>query len=658
MSEANSEVSGAGRRQTPHLEDQPGLSLDLSQVWALTVRTLPYVRPILRELRPLAYVLIPLAIVGIPGGMMFTDLLLNRMLVGNPITSAEAAVLFLDPAVYVSVEKLGIAEREVLRDRIVIAGLVIGLALIPVGIWFGYRLLMIRQLIHQLLRVQLVGNVQAQSMRFHSSSKVGDSIYRAYQDSAMVTGMMQMLFRPIGPLFSIGYGLLISVVFDWRFPLVLVLLYLALYYFALRTTPGLRRGFRHARERSSALMSRIQETLSGIKVVKAYGAEAVEQARFEAASKRAFAGAFEGRSRFALLGILSYILAATIPMTAAAYVAVLARDGQPILLGAAFAFVGFAVWNLGAYSAGVGRLSTTAMAGRGLLTMWASAQDMAIGMERAFGQVDRKPEVENAPDAVPLPPFRDAVEFRGVDFGYQAGRPVLADVSLVSQAGSITAIVGPTGSGKSTLVNLMLRLFDPDAGNIEIDGRDLRRLQIESLRSQVAISLQEQMLFGTTIRENIRYAVPDAPDPVVREAARVACADEFIAAQPNGYDTPLGERGARLSSGQRQRLSIARAIIKDAPILILDEPTAALDAETELRVMQNLAEWGRGRAIFLVTHRLSTIRRADQVVYLREGRVIESGSPEQLLQRSDGAYRRFVELEEGRTPGAGEGDST
>lgn len=405
-------------------------------------------------------------------------------------------------------------------------------------------------------------------------------------------------------------------------------------------------------------MSRIQETLSGIKVVKAYGAEPVEQARFEAASRRAFEGAFEGRSRFALLGILSYILAAMIPMTAAAYVAVLAREGQPILLGAAFAFVGFAVWNLGAYSAGVGRVSTTAMAGRRLISMWASAQDMAIGMERAFGQVDQKPEVENAPDAIPLPPFRETVVFRGVGFGYQSDRPVLADVNLVSSAGSITAIVGPTGSGKSTLVNLMLRLFDPDTGSIEIDGRDLRGLQIESLRSQVAISLQEQLLFGTTIRENIRYALPDAPDAAVREAARIACADEFIAAQPGGYDTTLGERGARLSSGQRQRLSIARAIIKDAPILILDEPTAALDADTELRVMQNLAEWGRGRAIFLVTHRLSTIRRADQVVYLREGRVIESGSPEELLLRSDGAYRRFVELEGGLAAGAGEGSST
>lgn len=642
----SSEIPSPGGRQTPHLDDEPGLRLDLSPVWKLTVRTLPYLRPILRELLRLSW-LLPLVPLAVLAGWMGTDLLLNRMLLGNPITPEEASVFFLDPARFVTVDKLGVAEREVLRDRLVITGVVLGVALIPIGIWVGYRLLMLRQRIHQLLRVEVVRNVQAQSMRFHSGSKVGDSIYRAYQDSAMVTEMMAMILRPIGPVFAIASGLVLSFFFDWRFPVLIVLLNFVLYGLALRATPRLRAGFRHARERSSALMSRIQETLSAIKVVKAYGAEAHEQERFEAASRRAFAGAFEGRSRLALLGIVSYILAATVPMAVATYASLLARDGNPLLLGAALAFVGFAVWNLGAYVAGVGRVSSTAMAGRRLLYMWARAQDMAIGMERAFQQVDRKPEVENAPDAIPLPPFRQAVCFHGVGFAYQADRPVLAEVDIVSPAGSITAIVGPTGSGKSTLVSLLLRLFDPDSGRIEIDGRDLRGLEIDSLRSQVAIALQENLLFGTTIFENIRYAAPNASDEAVHVAARIACAHEFILAQPDGYDTLLGERGTRLSSGQRQRLSIARALIKEAPILILDEPTAALDAETELRVMKNLAEWGRGRAIFLVTHRLSTIRHADQIVYLREGRVVESGAPEELLERPGGAYRRFVELERG-----------
>jgi ABC-type multidrug transport system fused ATPase/permease subunit len=208
------------------------------------------------------------------------------------------------------------------------------------------------------------------------------------------------------------------------------------------------------------------------------------------------------------------------------------------------------------------------------------------------------------------------------------------------------AIVGPTGSGKSTLAALLLRLFDPEAGAIEIDGVDLRRFRVASLRRRIAIALQENLLFGATIRENIRYAVPQASDAEVRAAARVACADEFIEKLADGYESELGERGTKLSTGQRQRLSIARAVLKDTPILILDEPTASLDAETELRVLRNLAEWGRGRVIFLVTHRLSTIRRADRVAVLREGRVVEFGGHEELMRIPGGTYRGLVEAEE------------
>ena len=194
---------------------------------------------------------------------------------------------------------------------------------------------------------------------------------------------------------------------------------------------------------------------------------------------------------------------------------------------------------------------------------------------------------------------------------------------------------------------LLLWLFDPGAGAIEIDGVDLRQLRIDSVRSHVAIALQENLLFGATVRENIRYADPTASDDRVREAARVACADGFIEELPEGYDTRLGERGTKLSTGQRQRLSIARAILKDTPILILDEPTASLDAETEQRVLANLGEWGRTRAIFLITHRLSTIRRADRIVVLQDGGVCEVGSHDELIARADGVFRGLVEAEEG-----------
>jgi ABC-type multidrug transport system fused ATPase/permease subunit len=620
------------------------------------VRTLPYLWSNLAELKPLLWIFGPLILIYVPLGMLLADLFLNRMLNGEPVTSFEAWLFRLEPEVFVDVEKLSVEARQLLRDRLIIGGVGFGLAMIPVALWARWKLLLIGQKINQLLRVEMVTNLQAMSMRFHSGSRVGDSIYRTYQDSAMVTNLMWMLVAPIWPLLAGLFGFFVAFVYDWRLPVLWVGLYVLAFAMARYYTPILRRGFREARERNSALTSRIQETLSGLKVVKAFGAEPIEQARFEEASSAAFAGAYEARTKLALMGIVIFILSAMPAMLMATVLSVFAREERPLAAGFALGFVGFATWSLGAYSNALGQIGSWSRGARRLVWLWGRTQDMAVGMERAFTQVDMRPEVQDAEDAVPVPAFRESVVFEDVHFGYDPTHPVLRGVDLEARAGTITALVGPTGSGKSTLVSLLLRLFDPDQGKIEIDGHDLRSLQIESLRENVSIALQENLLFATTIRENIRYAVPAASDEQVRHAARVACAEEFIEAQPDGYDTMLGERGARLSTGQRQRISIARAIIKDTPILVLDEPTASLDAETELQVMRNLADWGQGRAIFVVTHRLSTIRRADQIVYLREGQVIEAGSHDELMDRTAGAYRRFVDLERGTALPPGDSD--
>ena len=244
-----------------------------------------------------------------------------------------------------------------------------------------------------------------------------------------------------------------------------------------------------------------------------------------------------------------------------------------------------------------------------------------------------------------MPQFASDVCFRQVTFGYRPEQRVLEAVDLVAERDTVTAILGTTGSGKSTMMALLLRLADPQSGNIEIDGNDIRGLEVASLRANIAIATQENVLFSDTVLENIRYAAPGASRAEAIAAAKVACADEFITQLPQGYNTPLGQRAAKLSSGQRQRIVIARAIVKDAPILILDEPTAALDAETELRVLDNLKTWGKGRCVFLITHRLSTVRQATRVALLRDGRIVETGSHDVLMARPDGAYRRFVSAE-------------
>jgi ABC-type multidrug transport system fused ATPase/permease subunit len=270
---------------------------------------------------------------------------------------------------------------------------------------------------------------------------------------------------------------------------------------------------------------------------------------------------------------------------------------------------------------------------------------MAVGLDRAFFLLELEPDVTDAVDAVPFPAQLREVRYEHVHFGYDAARPVLKGVSLTAGRGTITAIVGGTGAGKSTLMSLLLRLYDPDAGRIRINDTPLEQIAIADLRAHVAIALQQNTLFAQTISQNIGYASEDATPDAIRAAARVAAADAFISALPDGYDTELGERGSRLSTGERQRLSIARAIVRDTPILILDEPTASLDAETEQRVLANLSEWGKDRIVFIITHRLSTIRGADQIVLIEDGTIIEMGNHDALLSQPGSAYERFIRAE-------------
>jgi ABC-type multidrug transport system fused ATPase/permease subunit len=410
---------------------------------------------------------------------------------------------------------------------------------------------------------------------------------------------------------------------------------------------ALRRDFRRARERNAALTAQIQEVVAGIRVLKAYGAEQAAQRRFEESSRSAFDAAFDARHRLAVFSIFLFASVGTILVAATAWGAFETRAAATLFAAKLFATTGVVTWSLGVFQFFKDRFGDGTNSVRRLFRTWARVQDVAVGLDRVLEVLDQEPEVQDAPDAATLDGVRHGIAFRGVGFRYRSDRAAIEHAELEIPVGRITAVVGPTGAGKSTLLALALRLFDPDRGRVEVDGVDVRAIRVASLREQVAIALQENLLFGTTIRENIRYAVPDADDAAVRAAAAVACADEFIEKLPGGYDTPLGERGTKLSTGQRQRLSIARAVLKDAPILLLDEPTASLDVETERRVLRNLSAWGRTRAILIVTHRLSTVRQADRIAVLGDGRVVEVGTHEELLAIPTGAYRRLVASESG-----------
>jgi ABC-type multidrug transport system fused ATPase/permease subunit len=276
--------------------------------------------------------------------------------------------------------------------------------------------------------------------------------------------------------------------------------------------------------------------------------------------------------------------------------------------------------------------------------LWFVVQDNAAGLQRVFFLMDQ-PAEQDVPGAAALPPLREGVRIENVDFEYPDGTPGLRGVSLEVRRGQLIALAGPAGAGKTTLAYLIPRFLRPTRGRVLFDGVDAAGVTLASLRSQVAFVFQETALFDMTVEENIRIGKPDATDVEVRRAAQIAGADEFIRRLPRGYSTPLGRAGGKLSVGQKQRLAIARALVREAPVLILDEPTSALDPRTERELVAALHEAARSRIVLVIAHRLSTIRAAHQILFLERGRIVERGSHGELVSREGGAYRRFVELQ-------------
>ena len=525
------------------------------------------------------------------------------------------------------------------------------------GTGAGWYRIWILQRINQDLRTALVERWHTLSLSYHSDHRTGDSIFRIYQDSAQVTSVIDSLLGVLMVIFGYAAGVfLLSLLSPW-IGLIMLSVVAPTLAWAKWAMPRMRTKALAARAATSDVTSRLQESFSAIRLIKAYGAEHRIQKRLEKDSVILFNTAYRVRVLMALVGIITFSIVAGAMLASEYLVARWAYLGVPTFSVELIAFVGlsFVIWNLTAHQWSRDEFQGAAAGIRWGMQHWMAAQDIAMGLKRVFDILDLEPDVVDAEDAVPLTRFQREVRFDNVTFAYEPDRPVLDGASFAAESGTITAIVGPTGSGKSTLMGLLLRLYDPEAGVVSIDGIDLRGYTVASVRGNIAIALQENVLFAMSVRDNIRYVAPDADEDQVREAIRIACMEDYVEGLPEGLDTVLGDRGGRISTGQRQRLSIARAVVRNTPLLILDEPTAALDAATENRVMTNLSEWAAGRtdtgngadkrAIFLITHRISTIRRADNILYLDDGRIIENGDHDALMAIEGGRYRAFVEAE-------------
>jgi len=472
----------------------------------------------------------------------------------------------------------------------------------------------------------LFARLQRRSLLFHARTPVGDTMGRINTDSWCVYQVLDTLvFAPGHALLTIG--LMVFLMLQLDVTLTLIALAIAPFMVVASFLLGkpLRAAARLKREIESRLQAHIHQTLTGIPVVQAFAQEQREQERFQQHADSAIAA----QQRATFLGSINSLSTGLVTTLGTGVIlAVGARHVLDKQLG---------VGSLLVFVAYLAALQTQMKTFAGV---FAALQGQSASIDRVLEVLDAPPEVADKPGSLPSKAVRGHVQLDHVTFGYEPGRPVLRDVSFQARPGQAVAIVGPTGAGKSTLVNLLPRFFDPTDGRVLLDGRDLRDLPLRHLRTHVALVMQEPFLFPFTVAENIAFGRPDSSREEIEAAARAANAHDFIEKLPNGYDTPLGQRGATLSGGERQRLSIARALLKNAPILILDEPTSALDAETEQSVMQAVERLMRGRTTFIIAHRLSTVRRADVILVLKDGQIVESGTHDELLARGQ-AYARL-----------------
>nr|HID12379.1 ABC transporter ATP-binding protein [Anaerolineae bacterium] len=469
-------------------------------------------------------------------------------------------------------------------------------------------------------RRQIFERIQTLSLKFFDRREAGDLMSRLVNDTQVIN---QVFSGGVVRLASMSLSLVGIIFFmlglNWRLALVS---FTVLPVMVLTTTVfsrWARAAFRRTRQTIGEVSAELQENIAAVREVQAFAREGASVAEFEAvnaANRDANVQAQSILSAFSpTLDVLSTVALAIV----AGYGGYLALVFDPPLVSVGV-IVSFLLY--------VRRFYEPI---RGIANLYTQLQAAVAGAERIFELLDTRPEISDAPDAVSLPPIQGRVEFDHVTFAYQEGEPVLRDICLTAEPGQMVALVGPTGAGKTTLVSLLARFYDVDEGTIRVDGRDVRQVTRESLRRQMGIVLQDTFLFSGTVMENIRYGRLEAEDEEVIAAARLANAEQFIARLPEGYQTQLGERGHNLSQGQRQLIAIARAILADPRILILDEATSSVDTRTEWLIQQALAELLKGRTSFVIAHRLSTIRNADQVLVINDGHIVERGTHEELL---------------------------
>src|SRR6266404_800764 len=476
------------------------------------------------------------------------------------------------------------------------------------------------------LRTDLYAYLQSLSLKYHDARRSSDSSFRVAYDSQSIQTIYNKGFTNIfGSIITLIGIFLVMVRLDWQLTLlslaVVPAIVAAIYFFAHR----IRRDQTSIQEQESALLAQAQEGLSSIRMVHAFGREEWEVRQFQLQAQQSL----NANLRITLTNVNSALVISMLMVlgtSAMYYLGSLHVLAGTLSLGSLLVFIAYLLMLYQPLES----LTYTAWAMEGA----------TAGAKRCFEVLDREDDVKDSPNAIAITETKGAIALQNVSFAYAQDRDVLHDIDLQIPSNLIVALVGGTGAGKSTLLSLVPRFYDPTSGVVTLDGRDLRSITKKSLRANIAIVLQDTLLFSTTARENIAYGRPGATEEEIVDAAKRAQADDFIRQLPEGYESSVGERGGHLSVGQRQRIGIARAFLKNAPILLLDEPTSALDPTTEAAIMETIKELMRGRTTLIATHRLATIHRVDRIVVVERGRVVEQGRGEALVAQG-GVYAKL-----------------